>query len=100
MSVIMVSALSKRQGAWLSYTGMASTSNQQLVFLDDILGEEGYAAIEHKDGQLRSSRATISILRASGWPSVGIRFNDAVNGDALLDKLLLAADNANGTFAV
>lgn len=36
---------------------MASTSNMQLVYLDDILGEEGYAAIEHKDGELSNSRS-------------------------------------------
>ena len=29
---------------------MTTTTNERLIWLDDILGEEGYAAIEHRDG--------------------------------------------------
>lgn len=30
--------------------GMTSTANERLIFLDDILGQEAYEAIEHRDG--------------------------------------------------
>lgn len=35
---------------FLSDHGMAETKNEQLIFLDDILGEEGFAGITHQDG--------------------------------------------------
>ncbi len=35
---------------YVSDHGMTSTSNMRLVYLDDILGEEGYNGIEHKEG--------------------------------------------------
>ena len=31
--------------------GMAETSNDRIIYLDDLLGEEGFSAIEHHDGQ-------------------------------------------------
>jgi hypothetical protein len=31
--------------------GMTSTSDFRLIYLDDILGEEGFKGIEHKDGE-------------------------------------------------
>lgn len=31
--------------------GMAETSNDRIIYLDDILGEEGYSEIEHHDGK-------------------------------------------------
>ena len=30
---------------------MAETSNDRIIYLDDILGQEGYSAIEHHDGK-------------------------------------------------
>jgi hypothetical protein len=30
---------------------MTSTANERLIWLDDILGEEAYANIEHRDGE-------------------------------------------------
>ncbi|WWC68295.1 uncharacterized protein I206_102219 [Kwoniella pini CBS 10737] len=64
--------------------GMAETSNDRIIYLDDILGEEGVDAIEHKDG----------------WPSVGLRFKEGTNSGYYLEILLEAAEQSNGTFAV
>ncbi|OXG20938.1 type I phosphodiesterase/nucleotide pyrophosphatase family protein [Cryptococcus neoformans Tu401-1] len=64
--------------------GMTSTSNERIIYLDDILGEDGVEAIEHKDG----------------WPSVGLRFSPTSNHSLYLSRLLSAAENSNGTFAV
>ncbi|WVW80511.1 hypothetical protein I302_102495 [Kwoniella bestiolae CBS 10118] len=64
--------------------GMAETSNDRIIYLDDILGEEGVDAIEHKDG----------------WPSVGLRFKEGVDSENYLNILLEAAESSNGTFAV
>nr|XP_031857489.1 uncharacterized protein CI109_007108 [Kwoniella shandongensis]KAA5524561.1 hypothetical protein CI109_007108 [Kwoniella shandongensis] len=64
--------------------GMASTSNERIIYLDDILGQDGVDAIEHKDG----------------WPSVGLRFKEGVDEDKYLRMLLDAAEQSNGTFAV
>lgn len=36
---------------FVSDHGMTSTDNERLVFLDDILGEEGFAGIEHNEGE-------------------------------------------------
>ncbi|WWD05374.1 hypothetical protein V865_003448 [Kwoniella europaea PYCC6329] len=64
--------------------GMAETSNDRIIYLDDILGEQGVDAIEHKDG----------------WPSVGLRFKDGADTQYYLDILLDAAESSNGTFAL
>ncbi|KAK6907832.1 hypothetical protein I203_101833 [Kwoniella mangroviensis CBS 8507] len=64
--------------------GMAETSNDRIIYLDDILGEQGVDVIEHKDG----------------WPSVGLRFKEGVDTQYYLDILLEAAKSSNGTFAV
>ncbi|ODO12132.1 hypothetical protein I350_00918 [Cryptococcus amylolentus CBS 6273] len=66
--------------------GMTRTSNDRLIFLDDILGE-GMKDIEHKDG----------------WPSVGIRFNPSLPPSTLsahITTLQNAATQSNGTFGV
>ena len=68
----------------LSDHGMTSTANERLIFVDDILGEEGYDAIEHRDG----------------WPCVGLRFKEGTDTAPLLDQLLVAAEQSNGAFAV
>jgi len=39
--------------------GMTSTANERLVYLDDILGEEGYKDIEHKDGEIQPALAIV-----------------------------------------
>ncbi|XAO23591.1 hypothetical protein I312_102371 [Cryptococcus bacillisporus CA1280] len=64
--------------------GMTSTSNERIIYLDDILGDDGVEAIEHKDG----------------WPSVGLRFSSTSNHSLYMERLLSAAEASNGTFAV
>ncbi|WWC60675.1 uncharacterized protein I303_103250 [Kwoniella dejecticola CBS 10117] len=64
--------------------GMAETSNDRMIYLDDILGEDGVNAIEHEDG----------------WPSVGLRFKAGTDTEYYLNILLEAAEQSNGTFAV
>lgn len=44
--------------------GMTSTHNERVVYLDKILGKDGWEAIEHKEG----------------WPSCGLRFKDGTDG--------------------
>ncbi|GFZ43401.1 hypothetical protein JCM24511_01121 [Saitozyma sp. JCM 24511] len=63
--------------------GMASTANERVVYLDDVLGD-GFDEIEHRDG----------------WPSVGLRFKAGSPTDVYLDRLLQAAEKSNGSFAV
>lgn len=47
----MVSGVRSGGGKGLIYAeGMTSTSNERIIYLDDILGEDGVEAIEHKDG--------------------------------------------------
>lgn len=44
-------------GKGLTYAeGMTSTSNERIIYLDDILGDDGVEAIEHKDGMSFPSR--------------------------------------------
>jgi predicted AlkP superfamily pyrophosphatase or phosphodiesterase len=69
---------------FVSDHGMTDTSDPELVYMDDILGEDGLKAIEHEDG----------------WPSMGLRFYDNVNVSHYLDKLLKAADDSLGKFHV
>jgi len=68
----------------LSDDGMTSTHNERLIFLDDILGEDGYAAIEHRDG----------------WPSVGLRFKEGSDVQLYHTRLLEAAAKSDGSFGV
>ncbi|BGP18628.1 hypothetical protein JCM10213_004177 [Rhodosporidiobolus nylandii] len=60
--------------------GMAETSNNRLIFLDDILGPEGFAAIE----------------RNEGWPSAGLRFKPGTDVAPLLAKLKAAGSGEGG----
>ncbi|KLT40726.1 Phosphodiest-domain-containing protein [Cutaneotrichosporon oleaginosum] len=61
--------------------GMAATSAERLIFLDDLLGE-GFKDLEHRDG----------------WPSLGLRFGDQSPVHKYLDILQTASEN--GTFSV
>ncbi len=61
---------------FVSDHGMTDTSHPKLVYLDEILGEEGYANIEHEDG----------------WPNAGLRFKPDCNASHYLNVLLSAAD--------
>ncbi|KAL5501745.1 hypothetical protein ACEPAH_9005 [Sanghuangporus vaninii] len=69
---------------FVSDHGMTDTSHPELVYLDDILGEEGYSYIEHEDG----------------WPSKGFRFSSKCNVTHYLDILLKAADENPEKFDV
>ncbi|KAF8630839.1 hypothetical protein AX17_005198 [Amanita inopinata Kibby_2008] len=60
---------------FVSDHGMTDTSHPEHVYVDDILGEEGIAAIEHDDG----------------WPSMGLRFNSHTNVTKYLDALITAS---------
>ncbi|GAA5873558.1 hypothetical protein JCM8547_005618 [Rhodosporidiobolus lusitaniae] len=60
--------------------GMAETSNDRLIFLDDILGADGFASIE----------------RNEGWPSAGLRFKPGTNEQAMLAKLKAAGATGKG----
>lgn len=44
--------------------GMTSTDNERVVYLDKVLGQDGWDAIEHKEG----------------WPSCGLRFKPGTDG--------------------
>jgi len=37
---------------FVSDHGMTDTSHPELVYVDDLLGEDGWKAIEHEDGSL------------------------------------------------
>ncbi|KAJ8457194.1 hypothetical protein ONZ45_g18411 [Pleurotus djamor] len=69
---------------FVSDHGMTDTSHPELVFMDDIIGEEGLAAIEHEDG----------------WPSMGLRFRPTANASHYLEMLLAASDANPEKFSV
>ncbi|KAF7314540.1 Type I phosphodiesterase nucleotide pyrophosphatase [Mycena kentingensis (nom. inval.)] len=48
---------------FVSDHGMTDTSHPEHIYMDDILGADGYASIEHEDG----------------WPSMGLRFASDAN---------------------
>jgi len=60
---------------FLSDHGMTDTSHPTLIYMDDIIGVDGYESIEHEDG----------------WPSMGIRFAPSVDSAKYLEILLDAA---------
>ncbi|KAJ2917003.1 hypothetical protein MD484_g3388, partial [Candolleomyces efflorescens] len=60
---------------FVSDHGMADTSHPEPIYMDDILGLEGLAAIEHEDG----------------WPSMGIRFSPSVNAAQYIQTLKVAS---------
>ncbi|PPQ92830.1 hypothetical protein CVT25_004318 [Psilocybe cyanescens] len=69
---------------FVSDHGMTDTSHPEPVYMDDILGEEGVAAISHEDG----------------WPSMGLRFHQHTNVSKHLDALLQASDKNPEKFQV
>ncbi|GAA5874588.1 hypothetical protein JCM1840_002238 [Sporobolomyces johnsonii] len=64
--------------------GMTDTSNDRLIFLDEILGEQGFAGVE----------------RNEGWPSAGLRFKPEVDQSAMLSLLEAAAAQPDSGFDV
>ena len=84
---------------FVSDHGMTDTSNVQLVYLDDILGDDGVNAIEHEDGTwaICAFYAVASFNNARpGWPSVGLRFREGTNSTKYLELLEAAASNQPG----
>ncbi|CAK5284008.1 unnamed protein product [Mycena citricolor] len=69
---------------FVSDHGMTDTSHPELIYMDDIIGKEAYAAIEHEDG----------------WPAMGLWFNEKVNATHNLLLLEAAAAKSNGKFEV
>jgi len=69
---------------FVSDHGMTDTSHPEKVYIDDILGEEAMASIEHEDG----------------WPSMGLWFNSQSNVSRNLDELLKASAEDPGRFEV
>jgi predicted AlkP superfamily pyrophosphatase or phosphodiesterase len=59
---------------FVSDHGMTDSSHFKLVFLDDILGEDGMKEVAHEDG----------------WPSAGLRFTPKANVSEYLQRLLNA----------
>ncbi|KAN0127415.1 Phosphodiest domain containing protein [Lactarius tabidus] len=69
---------------FVSDHGMTDTSRPELVYIDDLLGEDGWNAVKHEDG----------------WPSMGLHFDPSSNASHYLDILLTAADNNSEKFDV
>jgi len=88
---------------FVSDHGMADTSHPELVYIDDILGEDGYSQIQHNDGRMfefNSMKSYSSVLKYTGWPSMGLRFYPKANETYYLDLLLDAADANAEKFSV
>ncbi|KAG6885059.1 hypothetical protein C0993_006287 [Termitomyces sp. T159_Od127] len=69
---------------FVSDHGMTDTSHPELIYMEDIIGEQGLAEIEHEDG----------------WPAMGIRFRPSSNSTRYLDLLLTAAEENPEKFGV
>ncbi|KAJ7643899.1 Phosphodiest-domain-containing protein [Roridomyces roridus] len=68
---------------FVSDHGMTDTSHPELIYMDDILGNE-YDKIEHEDG----------------WPAMGLRFSADANVTHCLELLHAAAAASSGKFHV
>ncbi|KAI0304302.1 Phosphodiest-domain-containing protein [Multifurca ochricompacta] len=69
---------------FVSDHGMTDTSHPELVYIDDVLGEEGWRAVKHEDG----------------WPSMGLHFDPSANSSHYLERLLAAAAENSEKFSV
>ncbi|KAF9464150.1 Phosphodiest-domain-containing protein [Collybia nuda] len=69
---------------FVSDHGMTDTSDPELIYMDDIIGEDGLKAIEHEDG----------------WPAMGLRFLPTANVTHYLNLLLKASDENPEKFDV
>lgn len=69
---------------FVSDHGMAETSNDRLVFLDDLLGTEDFAAVSSQEG----------------WPSAGLRFKPGTDEGRVYRKLLEASQQPHSGFDV
>ena len=64
--------------------GMSSTADERVLYLDDMLGSDGFAGIETKEG----------------WPSCGLRFKAGVDEQEMLRRLRKAASAPQSGFNV
>lgn len=69
---------------FVSDHGMTDTSHPELIYMDDILGEDGMKAIAHEDG----------------WPAMGLRFHETANVSKHLTGLLKASSENPEKFNV
>jgi predicted AlkP superfamily pyrophosphatase or phosphodiesterase len=65
---------------FVSDHGMTDTSHPTLVYIDDIIGQDGLDAIAHEDG----------------WPAMGLRFKKSANVTHYFNLLKAAADKDHG----
>jgi len=63
--------------------GMTATSNERVVYLDEVLGEDGFAAIDHKEG----------------WPNCGLRFKPGTNETLMAERIRKGAEDSEGGYA-
>ena len=68
---------------YVSDHGMTETSNERIVYLDEVLGKDGFEAIEHKDG----------------WPNAGLRFKAGTNETLMAERLRKGAEESNGGYS-
>jgi predicted AlkP superfamily pyrophosphatase or phosphodiesterase len=68
---------------FVSDHGMTQTANERLAYLDEVLGEDGFAGIAHKEG----------------WPSCGLRFKEGIDEELMVTRMKEAARASNGGFA-
>ncbi|KAI0314078.1 Phosphodiest-domain-containing protein [Amylostereum chailletii] len=87
---------------FVSDHGMTDTSHPELVYIDDLLGEEGWAAVTHEDGKCNVLFLWHDLTQGhfSGWPSMGLHFAPTANVSRYLNVLLAAADDHSHKFNV
>jgi hypothetical protein len=66
---------------------MTDTSSQRIVYLDEIIGEEGVNEVLHEDGMLDSGYRDTKANQLSGWPNFGLRFSPSANVSHYLSLL-------------
>lgn len=64
--------------------GMTYTSNERLIYLEDLLGESLYPQMQSWDG----------------WPNVGLRFANATIQDQALKRLKEAEEDGKGRYTI
>lgn len=67
---------------YVSDHGMVETANERVVYLDEVLGQDGFDAIEHKEG----------------WPSCGLRFKTGTNETLMVERIMKGVEESNGGY--
>lgn len=68
---------------YVSDHGMAETSTERVVLLEDILGDDGMAAIQSREG----------------WPFVGLRFEAGTDEELMVERIEQGIVDSNGGYA-